>query len=396
MKPQPPCSCRQSAATLFSSSVVQYFAIDASSFPHLPTWVVSIMSCLLQNWFCYAFSSSFYSVWPDLAENCIGNLMEFHALVGEGSCHSNARLHFSQLVLKQRKLPQQRTTLENQNCSQLILISREGIDEWWNYANDDIDENDVDDADVDDNDVDANDDLHGLQVGHSSAKGFPLLHLQPISTLCQPSKITTLFKLKSHHSLNLASTLIQHQCPRFRSEHHHHHCHRYHHHRNEPQKSPSQWSLIVITSIIVMIVTSLPYPVPSGLKDGLTCCYRVNTNHQSLLAATWSSWWLPKITRQRRMEIRVAKSGLIGYPWRDKKYLRQLFHQLIKAGILTTEQSRSWHSHLRKHHPSWKILILTRNADSRLQRRALPCPATWGQVSAASCRGNNNQSVQPQ
>ena len=249
------------------------------------------MSCLLQNWFCYAFSSSFYSVWPDLAENCIGNLMEFHALVGEGSCHSNARLHFSQLVLKQRKLPQQRTTLENQNCSQLILISREGIDEWWNYANDDIDENDVDDADVDDNDVDANDDLHGLQVGHSSAKGFPLPHLQPISTLCQPSKITTLFKLKSHHSLNLASTLIQHQCPRFRSEHHHHHCHRYHHLRNEPQKSPSQWSLIVITSIIVMIVTSLPYPVPSGLKDGLTCCYRVNTNHQSLLAATWSSWW---------------------------------------------------------------------------------------------------------
>ena len=60
------------------------------------------------------------------------------------------------------------------------------------------------------------------------------------------------------------------------------------------------------------------------------------------------------------MEIRVAKSGLIGCGyvigwiswWVAKKYLRQLFHQLIKAGILTTEQSRSWHSHLRKHHPS--------------------------------------------
>ena len=50
------------------------------------------------------------------------------------------------------------------------------------------------------------------------------------------------------------------------------------------------------------------YPVPSSLKDGLTGCHRMDTNHQSFLSKTrrWWSWWevqpvgvVPSVDRSR-------------------------------------------------------------------------------------------------
>ena len=77
MNPQPPCSWRQSAATLFSNSVVQYLAIEASSFPHLPA----------------------YNIVLDFNNQIVGHLVQLHALVYEGPAHCDGGLQLSQLVL---------------------------------------------------------------------------------------------------------------------------------------------------------------------------------------------------------------------------------------------------------------------------------------------------------
>ena len=79
--PQPPCSCKQSAATLFSNSVVQYLAIEANSFPHLPA----------------------YNIVLDHKNQIVSHLVELHALVDESSRHGDAGLHLGKLVLAQRR-----------------------------------------------------------------------------------------------------------------------------------------------------------------------------------------------------------------------------------------------------------------------------------------------------
>ena len=79
--PQPPCSCKQSAATLFSNSVVQYLAIEANSFPHLPA----------------------YNIVLDLNNQIVVHLVQLHALVDESSRHGDAGLHLGKLVLAQRR-----------------------------------------------------------------------------------------------------------------------------------------------------------------------------------------------------------------------------------------------------------------------------------------------------
>ena len=66
---------------MFSNSVVQYLAIEASSFPHLPA----------------------YNIVLDLKNQIVGHLVELHALVDESSRHGDAGLHLGKLVLAQRR-----------------------------------------------------------------------------------------------------------------------------------------------------------------------------------------------------------------------------------------------------------------------------------------------------
>ena len=65
---------------MFSNSVVQYLAIEANSFPHLPA----------------------YNIVLDLNNQIIGHLVQLHALVDESSRHGDAGLHLGKLVLAQR------------------------------------------------------------------------------------------------------------------------------------------------------------------------------------------------------------------------------------------------------------------------------------------------------